>query len=170
MDRRSDPSEYAPYYGRYVDLVPHGPVLDALRAQPDAMARLLGTADPEATYAPGKWTVHQALQHVVDTERVFAYRALSFARGDGSPLPSFDENAWAATADVSDRPFAGTIAEFRAVRAATVALFEGLTAEAWGRAGTASGNRMTVRAAAAIIAGHAAHHAAVLRERYGLSG
>jgi hypothetical protein len=169
MDRRPDPSEYAPYYGRYVALVPDGPVLDVLRAQPDALARQLRTADPDMAYAPGKWTVHQALQHVADAERVFAYRALRFARGDESPLASFDEDTWAANADVSGRPFGDTLAEFRAVRAATVALFEGLPSGVWDRAGTASGNRMSVRAAAYLIAGHAAHHAAVYRDRYGLS-
>ncbi len=168
MDRRPDPSEYAPAYAGYVAAVPAGPLLDTLRAQPEALARLLGGAAPDAAYAPGKWTVHQLLRHLVDTERVFAYRALRFARGDASPLPGFDENAWAEAADVSGRTLDETLAEFRAVRASTVALFAGFPADVWDRSGTASGNRMTTRGAAFVVAGHAAHHMAILQDRYGL--
>ena len=168
MDRRPAPSEYAPFYAGYVAAVPAEALAGTLRAQPDALGRLLDGAEADAAYAPGKWTVRQVLVHVADTERVFAYRALCFARGDATPLPSFDENAWVAAAVVSGRTLAQTLAEFRAVRAATVALVDGLPAAAWDRAGTASGNPMTVRGAAFVIAGHTAHHMAVLRDRYGL--
>jgi hypothetical protein len=169
MDRRPDPSEYAPDYGRYVDLVPDGPLLDILQVQPDALARQLRTADPDMAYAPGKWTVREAFRHVVDTERVFAFRALWFARAAAAPLPGFDENAW-VTADPATPSLDALVAEFRAVRAATVALADGLAPEVWGRAGTASGHRMSVRGALYVVAGHTAHHAAILRERYGLNG
>ena len=168
---RPDPSEHATSFGGYIDLVPAGDLLAHLGAQAAEIAAwAAGLADAQAAhrYAPGKWSVREVVGHVADTERIFAYRALRIARGDATPLPSFDENAWAAAADVSGRTLAQTLAEFRAVRAATVALVDGLPAAAWDRAGTASGNPMTVRGAAFVIAGHTAHHMAVLRDRYGL--
>ncbi len=164
---RPDVSEFAPYYARYVSLVPDAPLLDTLRAQPDAWDRRLQDADAAATYAPGKWTVGQVLAHVADAERVFAFRMLWFARG-GDALPGFDENAWATTAPSLSVP--DGLAAFRTARAATVSLAEGLDAEAWSRAGVASGNPMSARAAAYVLAGHVLAHADVLRERYGLRG
>ena len=160
-------ADYAPSYARYVDLVPEAPLLDTLREQPEALERLVGGDNPGAAYAPGKWTVRQVVQHVADTERVFAFRALWFARGAEAPLPSFDENAWADATD-PQQPLEAALAEFGAVRAATLALLGGLPGEAWDRAGMASGHRMTALAAVFVVAGHAAHHAAILRERYGL--
>ena len=168
---RPDASEFPPFYGRYIDLVPDGRLADVLRAQPDAYARLLAGADPGAAYAPGKWSVGQVLAHVVDTERVFAFRMLWFARGaalPGSDLPGFDQDAWADVAPVAS--VEAGLADFRAVRAATVALAESLDGAAWTRSGVANGNAMTARAAVYVIAGHPLAHAAVLRERYGLTG
>jgi hypothetical protein len=159
---RSD--EYALYYAPYVARV-EGDVFDVLEAQPDALAALIGDADADYAYAPGKWTVRQVVQHAVDAERVFAYRALRFARGDETPLPGFEENLW-AEADPG-QSLEKLVGEMRAVRAATLALLRALPDEAWDRAGVASGNRMSVRGLAYVIAGHTAHHLAVLRERYG---
>ena len=161
-----DPSEYAPFYARYVALVPEAPLAETLAAQPDALARLAEGADPAAAYAPGKWTVAQALQHVTDTERVFALRALWFARGAEAPLPGFDQDGWAVAAEPG--PLEALVAEFRAVRAATLALLEGLTPEALSRSGVASGVPMSARAALFVCAGHAEHHMAVFRDAYGL--
>ncbi len=164
--QRPDPSEFAPFYAHYVSLVPDAPLAETLAAQPDALARLVTGADPAAAYAPGKWTVAQALQHIADTERVFAFRALWFARSAEAPLPSFDQDAWAATAE--SRPLGALVAEFRAARAATLALLEGLSDEALGRAGVASGVPMTARAALFVCTGHVEHHLAVFRDAYGL--
>lgn len=164
---RPDPSEHAPFYGHYVGLVPDGSLLDTLRAQPDAWARLLAHADPAATYAPGKWTVGQVLAHVADTERVFAFRMLWFARG-GEALPGFDQDSWAGTAP--SLSVADGVAAFRTARAATVSLAETLSAESWSRSGVASGHAMSARAAAFVLAGHPLAHAAVLRDRYGITG
>jgi hypothetical protein len=100
----------------------------------------------------------------VDTERVFAFRALWFARGDAPPLPGFDENAWAAAAP--PRALDALVEDLLTVRTATLALFDGLGADAWDRTGTANGHPMSVRAAAYVIAGHERHHVAILRERY----
>lgn len=159
-------SDFAPFYAGYVALVPDAPLAGVLRAQPDALARLVSGADPEATYAPGKWTVRQALQHTVDTERVFALRALWFARGGGA-LPGFDQDAWAAVAP--ERPLGDLVAEACTVRAATLALLDGLSDAALDRRGEASGHAMTARAALFVVAGHTAHHLALFRDRYGLA-
>ena len=101
-----------------------------------------------------------------DAERVFLFRALWFALGFDSPLPSFDEKTCAGAAGADERPWASHVEEFRAVRLATLAFFRGLPAEAWIRRGIASGNPFSVRALAYILAGHVVHHTAVLRERY----
>ncbi len=164
---RPDVSEFAPFYAHYIGLVPEAPLLDTLRAQPDAWDRLLQTADVTATYAPGKWTVGQVLTHVADTERVFAFRMLWFGRG-GDALPGFDQDTWAGVAAPSS--VADGLAAFRTARAATVSVAGSLDAEAWMRTGVASGNPMSARAAGYILAGHVLSHIDVLRERYGLTG
>lgn len=168
--RRGRPAanEHAPFYAPYLARVPAGDLVDILARQIDETVRPLAPLDEERagfSYAPGKWTVRQVVTHVTDAERVFAYRALRFARGDVAPLPGFAENAWAETAG-DRRPLADLLAEWRTVRAATVALFSGLSPESWTRTGVANGTPCSVRALAAIIAGHELHHRAVLAERY----
>ena len=108
--------------------------------------------------------------HVSDVERVFGYRALRFARRDATPLPGFDENAYVAGADFDSRPLASLLAEWRAVRASSLALFASLDAADMTRVGTANGAAASVRALAWIIAGHELHHVGLLRERYGVQG
>ncbi len=165
MIGRPAAAEHLPYYGRYVEQVEGDDLMVALRRSP--LAALLREADPaRATfaYAPGKWTLAGVGQHVIDTERIFAYRALRIARGDATPLPGFDQDAVAATAP--QRPLADLADEVDAVRAATVALFASLPAEALTRVGTASGGPLSARAAGWIIAGHEQHHARIVRERY----
>ncbi len=169
MTPRPDPAEFAPYYARYVDRVPDGDIVRTLETQLDEMIALLQTVSEERSrhrYEPGKWSVRELLNHVTDTERVFLYRALWFARGFDSPLPSFEQEIAVAGARADSISWARHVEEFRAVRRATVPLFSNLPAEAWGKKGVASGNPVTVRALAWIAAGHAAHHAAVLKERY----
>jgi len=169
MKQRPDPSEYAPYYTGYVDLVPDGDLVRTLEAQLDEMLGLLGTISEERSlhrYAPGKWSLREVLSHVTDTERVFVHRALWFARGFDTPLPSFEQDVAVAGARADSISWARHVEEFRAVRLATVALFRNLPADAWAKKGVASGNPVTVRALAWIVAGHAVHHAAILKERY----
>jgi hypothetical protein len=169
--RRPSPDEFAPYYQRYVERVPGDDLVAALEAQTPRTLAVLG-AVPEARaghrYGPGKWSVREVVGHVADAERVFAYRALRFARGDETPLATFDENAYVARGGFDARPLAEIADEFAAVRRATLALFRGLDAGAAGRGGTASGWGVTVRALGYIIAGHELHHLAVLAERYGV--
>ena len=166
---RPAPGEYAPFYAGYVAGVPDGNLIALLEQQRDETVALLG-AIPETKsvyrYAAGKWTIREVLGHVIDGERVFSYRALTFARGDAGPLPSFDENAWAATSNAGRRTMQDLLEEYRAVRGATVALLRTFGEEEFARAGVASKNPVTVRALAYIIAGHERHHVKILRERY----
>jgi len=161
--------EYAEFYAGYVKRVPAGDVVATIRDQlPETMALLSGV-DPERTksgYAPGKWSIRDVVLHMADTERVMAYRALRIARADTTPLASFDENAWTPMAGANARSMDSLLGELEATRRATVAMLEGLPAEAWARVGTASGKPVSVRALAWIIAGHERHHVAVIRERY----
>jgi hypothetical protein len=164
-----DRTEAAEYYFRYIDQVVGTDICRVLEAQaPETMAILQGISEERAghRYGPDKWTIRQVLSHINDTERLFAFRALWFARGLEEPLPSYDQNVAIAHAGADDRPWATHIEEFRDVRAASLALFRHLPADAWMRRGLASGNPFTVRALAFITAGHVAHHLRILRERY----
>jgi uncharacterized damage-inducible protein DinB len=167
---RPDESEYAPFYAGYIALVPPGAeLLELLEQQGAETAELLARLPDsrgDFAYAPGKWTLKEVLGHIADAERVFAYRALRFARGDTTPLASFNEQAWTPNSGAASRSVADLAGELRAVRAATLALLRHLPAEAPTRRGTASGKEVSVRALAWIIAGHERHHLGILRERY----
>lgn len=161
--------EAAPYYSRYIDLVHSDDVVGVLEAQLRDTTTLLATISEDRSrhrYAPDKWSLREMLSHVSDTERVFAARAFWFARGFESPLPDFDQEPCARAARADEIPWARHVGEFRAVREATLALFQNLFPEAWSRTGVASGNTFTVRAMAYIAAGHVAHHLAVLKDKY----
>ncbi|HYR12432.1 MAG TPA: DinB family protein [Longimicrobium sp.] len=169
MIPRPDASEYLEYYGKYIDKVPDGDLLQTLRGQLDetlALVRGLDEAQGGHAYAPGKWSIRGVLNHLIDAERIFAYRALRISRGDATPLASFDENAYADAADADARTLADLAEEMEHVRLANLALFRSLGDEALARRGTASGGEVSVRALAWIIAGHERHHVALLRERY----
>jgi uncharacterized damage-inducible protein DinB len=161
--------EYAPYYGTYVKAVVGEDALAALVSQRETTARFLATI-PESRgghrYAPGKWSVREVIGHVADAERIFAYRMLRIARGDETPLASFDENTYVPEGRFERRSLTDVAAELVAVRDATLALARSLDDTALTRAGTASGKRISARALAWIIAGHEAHHVRVLGERY----
>lgn len=161
--------EYAPYYHKYVAQVPEGDIVDILRAQRDDTVRLVAGLDERKAshrYAPDKWTIAEVLGHVIDTERVFTYRAVAFARGDRTPLPSMDQEVWAAGSNARERTLQSLLEEYQAVRAATIALFGSLGDRELAREGIASDNRVTVRGLAWITAGHERHHVKILRERY----
>lgn len=168
---RPETDEYDAYYSAYVARVEGDNVIDVLVRQGDQVQALLaGLSEGEASYryAPGKWSVREVLGHLCDTERVFAYRALCIARGDSQALPGMDQDAYVAAADFDGRSTESLKAELAAVRSATLSLFECLEPNSWPRLGTANGVRVSVRALAFIIAGHEAHHMAVLGERYNL--
>jgi len=168
---RPQPGDYAPFYQTYLDATaPVDNALDLLAQQGDVLAFMATWPEDQAThrYAEGKWTVTEVIGHMADTERVFAYRLLRIARGDGTPLPGFDENAYQAHSGFAARTMASVVAEMRAVRQASMALVRTMAPAALDRAGTASDNRVTARALVWLIAGHFAHHTAILKERYGL--
>jgi len=166
---RPDATEYAPFYGTYVGKVPDGDLLELLeRQRRETQNVLAGLSDTQALhrYAPGKWSIKEVVGHLMDSERVFCYRALRFARADEKPLQGFDDKAWVPAGSFDARPLADLAAELDAVRRATIALFGGFDAAALARKGTANNNEVTVRALAWIVAGHERHHVAILRERY----
>ena len=169
MTGRPEKSEAGAYYFNYIDQVPGNDVSAVLTAQLEESAALFSGISEEKSlyrYAPEKWSIRQLLNHVTDTERAFAFRALWFARGFDTPLPSYDQNIAAAGAGADGVSWALHVEEFRRVRLATISLFANMPAEAWMRTGIASDNKFTVRAMAFIVAGHVIHHLKVLRERY----
>ena len=162
--------EHAPSFADYVDRIADDEdIVPVLVTQLDQVLARLGRV-PEARgdhrYAPEKWSIKEIVGHLCDTERVFAYRALRIGRGDGTPLPSFNDQAYVAEVRAGDRTLADLTAEWGDVRRATIALFRNLPAEAWQRRGIASDQPISVRALAYIIAGHVRHHLQTLEERY----
>ena len=169
MSGRPAAKEFAAYYSTYVDLITSDDILGTLQAQLDmTLSALTGISEEKSLhrYSAEKWSIRQLLNHVADTERVFVYRALWFARGFDTALPGFDQNVAVPAAAAEQFSWASHVEDFRAVRAATLTFFRNLPEEAWDRSGVASGNPVTVRALAYIIAGHVAHHIAILQERY----
>jgi hypothetical protein len=166
---RPDRTEYAEYYHRYVDLVPDGPIVDLLASQIEETGRLLTPLSEERgafRHAPGKWSVKEIVGHLTDSERVFAYRALRFSRGDTTALPGFEQDDYVANGGFDSRRLGDLMEEYRAVRRASVLLFGAMDGAASARRGTASGFPMSVRALAYVIAGHELHHRRVLIDRY----
>lgn len=166
---RPDHSEAAPYYFTYIDQVADGDICMTLEAQlGETLALFRGIAEAQSLrgYAPGKWSIRQVVGHLNDTERLFVFRALWFARGFDTPLPSFDQDIAVRHAGSDDRSWSSHIEEFESVRAATLDFFRHLPPDGWLRRGTASDNLFTVRALAYIVAGHVAHHVRIVRERY----
>lgn len=168
--------EHAPFYQTYIDataaaLAAQG--LDDVRmlmsSQTAELHGLLGNVDPQLasfSYAPGKWTLSESLVHVADTERVFSYRLVRIARGDTTPLPGFDQDAWVPQSRATQRPIAEVLREIEATRSSTLALIHSLDAEAIAQRGTASTYPVTARALVWILAGHMAHHIEITRTRY----
>src|ERR1700760_2540180 len=169
MIARPATGDVAPYYFTYIDQVEGDDCLAAMTAQlDDALAFFRGISEERSLhrYAPDKWSIREALSHVNDAERAFVMRALWFARGFDTPLPSFDQNIAAAGAEADRLPWAAHVEEFDHVRRASIDFFRNLPQSAWTRRGIASGNPFTVLSLGFIVPGHLTHHIRVLRERY----
>jgi|HubBroStandDraft_2_1064218.scaffolds.fasta_scaffold02950_8 hypothetical protein len=166
---RPEPGEYAPYYERYISLVPGSDSLGTLDAQRrQTMVLLCGRDESEGDfrYAPDKWSAKEVLGHVCDTERIFAYRALRIARGDRTPIEGFEQDDYVKHGPFATAPLAEIIEDYIAVRRATLTLLRNLDEAAWMRRGVANKNEVSVRALAYIIAGHELHHRRILEEKY----
>lgn len=162
-------SEFAPFYASYVGQISDGDLLEELEISVHDLIRFVQNIPMDKydyRYAEGKWTIKDILQHLMDSERIFAYRALRIARNDKIPLPGFDENDYAAIAAGSERTIRDLLTELALVRQSTIHLFKTFNEEALLRMGTASGFPVSVRALGVIIIGHQKHHQKVFEERY----
>ncbi|HME00197.1 MAG TPA: DinB family protein [Terriglobia bacterium] len=171
MTTRPKATEYAPYYGKYISLVPDGDIVALLEEQLRGTTALLSAVSEQQAdyrYAPEKWTVKQVLGHLTDTERIFAYRALRISRHDATPIEGFEQDDYVRYGPFEICRMTDLVEDFAAVRRATLSLFRRLDAEAWQRRGTANQNEVTVRALAYCIAGHELHHLAILKDKYRL--
>jgi uncharacterized damage-inducible protein DinB len=169
---RPQTSEAASYYFKYIDLITTDDIVPEFKSQlGETVEFLQGISEEQSlqSYAPGKWTIREVLNHVNDGERLFLSRAFWFARGFQDPLPSFEQDIAVQAAQANDTSWADLVEEFRTVRLGTITFFDKLPAEAWSRTGIASDNPFTVRSLAYIIAGHVAHHVQVLKEKYGIN-
>jgi hypothetical protein len=169
MIGRPQNDEAAPYYFNYINQVSGEDALTVIESQlPESLAFFAGISEEKSLhrYAPGKWSIRQVLNHITDTERSFAFRALWFARGFDTSLPSYDQDIAASGAEADRIAWAAHVEEFRHVRMATISLFRNMPAQAWMRSGIASDNRFTVRALAYMVPGHVTHHTKIVRERY----
>jgi len=162
-------TEYAPYYERYVGLVPTGDIVQTLSTQlEETLAALNAISEAQAgyRYAPGKWSIKEVIGHIIDSERIFAYRALCFARNDSRPIAGFEQDDYMKNSDFDARTLADLAAEFEHVRRGNVMLFRSLSDAAWNRVGIASDAEVSVHALGYMIAGHERHHMNILKERY----
>lgn len=162
-------TEYAPYYQAYIDAFGNGDLLEEMEISIHEFIRFvqevpLGKHD--FRYAEGKWTLKDIIQHLIDAERVFSYRALRIARADQTPLPGFDENSYVPMAGADTRHLKSLLEEFAAVRHSTLLLFKSFSEAEMLRMGTASNVGVSVRAIGFIIVGHLRHHERIFKERY----
>jgi len=166
---RPEAGEYAPYYDKYVSLVPGSDILTTLESERRQTLILLSgrdDADGDLRYAPDKWSAKEVLGHVCDTERVFAYRALRISRDDRTPMEGFEQDDYVRNGPFGKAPLAEIIEDYIAIRRATLTLLRNLDEAAWHRRGIANKNEVTVRGLAYIIAGHELHHRRILEEKY----
>lgn len=163
------PTEYHSYFQKYMDRVGDEPLVKSLKGGLDALMILfegIPEEKHEYRYAEGKWTPKELLLHIIDTERVFCYRALRFARSENNELDGFDENEFARNSHANERTMENILKEYLAVRTATILLFESFSDVVLSRDGIANGHRLSVRAAGFLIYGHEQHHINVIKERY----
>ena len=163
------PGEYSDGLAPYIAEAPAGDVLQQLRAQLDEVTALFsGLAEAQGAhrYAPGKWSLKDLLQHLSDAERIFAYRCLRIGRGDATPLPGWEEDDYAAAASADGRTLGDLLTDFRSARLSSLELFRSFKDEAWTQSGLSNNRKISARCIPYICLGHAAHHLAIIRERY----
>ncbi len=169
MYERPEKNEYHEFYATYVDKVPEGSFLSELESQHEKSQALLAEIEEERAdhrYAPGKWSIKEVVGHLVDTERVFGFRALCFARRDPNPLPGMDQEVYIENGNFHQRTLRDVIAEWRDLRSSHRRLFASFDSEVQLRRGVASDFEVSVRALVYILLGHEIHHRGILRDRY----
>lgn len=169
MSGRPGTNEYGAFYHNYIQLVDAPSLSAALEKYHGPLLAFYGGLPADAaqySYAPEKWRLNTMLQHVIDTERIMAYRLLRIARNDQSPLAGFDENAYAAIATADHRPWKTLVEEFSLLRQSTLHLCQSLAPQDWARMGTASGQSISALALGYILIGHLLHHKNIIVERY----
>lgn len=167
---KPSPETYPPYFQKYIDLVPDEELIAGFASQWPVIKNLLGSITDQKSmyaYAAGKWTLKDLLQHVIDTERIFCFRALCFARKETTNIPGFDENAYAASVTAYERSWQNLSEEFLAVRQATELLYKSFSAETFTRTGIANNIPTSVASMGYITLGHFYHHRQIIEERYG---
>ena len=167
--QKPETNEYDPYYDTYISLVTEPDLISVLKGQPAELNDLLGGLDEEKgkfAYASGKWTIKESISHVIDAERIFAYRALRISRGDTTPIAAFEQDGYIENSHANKRSFSDLLGEFGELRSANVRLLRNLDDDGWKRMGTASESPVSVRALGFIMAGHVRHHCRILTERY----
>jgi len=166
---RPEAGEFNEYYGKYIDMVPDGDIVETLTRSMAETRELLRSVAPdkeEYRYAEGKWSLREVVGHLIDTERLFGFRALWFARGGSGELAGMDQEAWARNSNAGARPLAELLEEWTGLRAANALMFASFDAETGARRGVASGYEVTVRALAWMIAGHETYHRMLIRRDY----
>ncbi len=161
--------EYAPFYATYISKVGDGELHELLESGKQASTKLfesIAEEKHEYRYASNKWTIKEVLQHIIDTERIFAYRALRFGRGDKSAIAGFDQNDYNTSALANRRSLSDLLAEYKAVRESTQALFQSMNEDMLLSEGLASGFNVSARALGFMISGHEKHHLGILEEKY----
>ncbi|MEE9349581.1 MAG: DinB family protein [Flavobacteriaceae bacterium] len=164
-------NEYAPFYENYIltALKTNDNIIECLQESLEKVFLILGDISPDKhlyAYAESKWSVKELLLHMIETERIMAYRALRISRNEAQNLPGFDENAYVTNANANSIPFVDLLKEFSLVRKSTIALFKGFSDDMLLRIGTASDTRISVRALGFLLSGHVLHHLNIIEERY----
>ena len=165
----TSPTNTPGYFKVYIDLVDEETLAAAFTNQSIVIRDLLPSITEEKSvfaYAPGKWTLKEMLQHLIDAERIFSYRAVCFARKESQVLPGFNENDYAASSFANDRTWDSLLEEFVAVRRSTLLLFNSFNAEMLATTGKAGNNELSVQQVGYIIVGHFKHHIKIIKERY----
>ncbi len=166
---KPEPNEYGEYYGKYISLVPESDIREAFARQPAELRSLFDGVSEEKgvyRYADGKWTTKESLSHLIDGERIFAYRMLRISRGDETPIEGFEQDGYIENSNANNRSFADLLDEFELNRKANVLFLNNLDETGLARMGTASGSPVSVRALANISIGHVRHHEKIFREGY----
>lgn len=162
-------NEYNSYYESYIEKSNQKPIVEGLNDNLEKVVlffKSIPQSKQDYSYAEGKWTIKDILLHIIDTERIFSYRALRISRNDKTPLPGFEHNDYVLNASASSRSLESLLEEYTAVRKATIALYSSFNSQVLLELGEASGFPISVRAIGYIISGHENHHCEIIKQRY----